>query len=53
MLLKVQHDVENLNKKKKEEEIINYLQVLIKFPVQIQGGIKGEGERLKIWKDLE
>lgn len=48
MLLKAQYDVENLNKKKKkEEEIINYLHVLTKVPVQIQEGIKGEVERLK------
>lgn len=40
-------------KKKKEEEIINYLYVLTKVLVQIQGGIKGGSERLKTWKALE
>lgn len=53
MLLNVQHDVENLNKEKKGEEIINYLHVLAMVPVQIQGGIKGEGERLKTLKAFE
>lgn len=40
-------------KQKKKKEILYHLYVLSKILVQIQGGKKGESERVKTWNALE